>query len=222
MTFWLQIIAMRKVCVVVASMPPGELYIPEGSFVIAADKGYLHLHERGIQPDVTVGDFDSLGYVPNVQNLIRHPMQKDDTDMLLAVRVGLERGATHFVLYGGLGGRLDHTLANVQTLAFIRAHGAKGILLGDETAVYLLQNDSISFSPDYHGIFSAFCFGEQALGVTETGLLYRVENATLTNSFPLGVSNEFIGRESTVQVQSGSLLLCFQSGAKMACDTFLG
>ena len=221
MTCWLQITAMREVCVIVASMPPGGLYIPENSLILAADKGYLHLTERGIQPDVSVGDFDSLGFTPDTENVVRHPVRKDDTDMLLAVRVGLERGATDFILYGGLGGRLDHTLANVQTLAFIRAQGAKGILIGEETAVCLLRNEAISFSANHRGTISVFCYGERAEGVTETGLAYALDSATLTNAFPIGVSNEFIGKESRVSVQSGSILLYFQSSAQRACETFL-
>lgn len=209
------------VCVIVASMPERDLYIPQNSFLIAADQGFAHLQKRGIQPNLTVGDFDSLGYVPAIENLVQHPVQKDDTDMLLAVREGLKCGATHFILYGGLGGRLDHTIANIQTLAFIREHGAKGMLFGEGTAVYLLQNDALRFSDAERGNISVFAFGERADGVTERGLLYSLENASLTDHFPLGVSNAFVGKESVVSVQSGKLLLIWQTTAKKACDTFL-
>ncbi|MGN0635005.1 MAG: thiamine diphosphokinase [Acutalibacteraceae bacterium] len=209
------------VCVIVASMQERDLYIPQNSFLIAADQGFAHLQKRGIQPNLTVGDFDSLGYVPEADNLVQHPVQKDDTDMLLAVREGLKRGATHFILYGGLGGRLDHTIANIQTLAFIREHGAKGMLFGEGTAVCMLQNDALIFSAAEQGNISVFAFSERAEGVTERGLLYALENASLTNRFPLGVSNEFVGKESVVSVQEGKLLLVWQTTAEKACETFL-
>lgn len=206
------------ICVIAASMPEQDLYIPDGSYCIAADKGLLNLRERGIEPDLVVGDFDSLGYVPQARELVRHPVEKDDTDMLLAVREGLRRGYRAFILYGGLGGRLDHTLANVQTLAFLLAHGARGLLYGEGTAVTLLENGTLRFPASAQGTLSVFCFGNTAEGVTETGLRYPLENARLANTFPLGVSNAFRGCESGVRVQNGKLLLLWQSTAKAACE----
>lgn len=209
------------ICVVAASMPAEDLFIPEGSYVIAADKGLLQLRARGAEPDLVVGDFDSLGYVPEARELVRHPVEKDDTDMLLAVREGLRRGYRTFILYGGLGGRLDHTLANIQTLAFLREHGARGLLIGEGTAVTLIENGTIRFPATAQGTLSVFCFGDRAEGVTETGLHYTLDNANLTNAFPLGVSNAFCGRGSEVSVQNGKLLLLWQSTAKAAVEVFL-
>ena len=209
------------ICVITASMPEQDLYFPDGCFHIAADKGIVQLRARGVEPDLVVGDFDSLGYVPEARELVRHPVEKDDTDMMLAVREGLRRGFREFILYGGMGGRLDHTLANIQTLAFLAAHAARGLLFGDGTAVMLLENGTVRFPATAQGTFSVFCFGDTAEGVTETGLHYALDNATLTNAFPLGVSNAFCGRESSVSVQNGKLLLLWQSTAKAACDVFL-
>ena len=209
------------ICVIAASMPAEDLYIPGGSYVVAADKGLLQLRDRGVEPDLVVGDFDSLGYVPEARELVRHPVEKDDTDMMLAVREGLRRGYRTFILYGGLGGRLDHTLANVQTLGFLAAHGARGLLVGEGTAVTLLENGAMRFPATAKGTLSVFCFGDEAEGVTETGLHYPLENACLTNAFPLGVSNAFCGRESEVSVQNGKLLLLWQSTAKAACQVFV-
>ena len=109
---------MEPICYIVGACPPGALCLAPGrpSLVIAADQGLRHLEAAGIAPDLIVGDFDSLGTVPQGANVIRHPVEKDDTDMMLAVKTGLERGCRTFVLYGGLGGRLDHTYANFQTL----------------------------------------------------------------------------------------------------------
>ena len=206
------------ICVIAASMPERDLFIPDGSYMIAADKGLEQLRACGVEPDLVVGDFDSLGYVPEARELVRHPVEKDDTDMMLAVREGLRRGFREFILYGGMGGRLDHTLANVQTLGFLLEHGARGFLYGEGTAVTLLENGTMRFPENMQGTFSVFCFGDTAEGVTETGLYYPLENARLTNTFPLGVSNSFCERESSVSVQNGKLLLLWQSTAKAACN----
>lgn len=205
------------ICVIAASMPEPDLFIPDGSYVIAADKGIVQLRKKGVEPDLVVGDFDSLGYVPEARELVRHPVEKDDTDMMLAVREGLRRGYRDFILYGGVGGRLDHTLANVQTLGFLQARGARGLLYGEGTAVTLLENGAMCFPAAAQGTLSVFCFGDKAEGVSESGLHYPLENASLTNAFPLGVSNDFTGQESSVSVQKGKLLLLWQSTAKAAC-----
>ena len=206
------------ICVIVASMPEKDLFIPDGSYVIAADKGVLQLRAKGVEPDLVVGDFDSLGYVPEARELVRHPVEKDDTDMMLAVREGLRRGFREFLRYGGLGGRLDHTLANVQTLGFLREHGASGLLYGEGTALTLLDGGTIRFPAAAEGTVSVFCFGDRAEGVTETGLYYPLENASLTNTFPLGVSNAFCEKDSSISVKKGKLLLLWQSTAKAACE----
>ena len=86
-------------------------------FLIAADKGYEALEAYGVPPNLVVGDFDSLGRRPNHPNVVQLPAAKDDTDMVYAQREGLDRGYRRFVLLGGVGGRLEHTLANLQARA---------------------------------------------------------------------------------------------------------
>ena len=95
---------MDGICYIVGSRPPGEIALARGreALVIAADGGLRHLEAQGLTADLIVGDFDSLGRVPEGDNILRHPVEKDDTDMLLAVRTGLDRGYRIFVLYGGL------------------------------------------------------------------------------------------------------------------------
>jgi thiamine pyrophosphokinase len=182
--------------------------------VIAADGGY---RQPGcVKPDLVVGDFDSLGYVPEQENIIRHPVHKDDTDTMLAVKLGLEKGYDKFMILGGLGGRFDHTVANIQTLAYIRTHHAKGCLAGDGECAALLCNDSISFSGGGSGTVSAFAYGEEARGVTLEGLEYPLENATLTCDFPLGVSNAFTGAPAKISVIDGRLLVIWTGGLEKA------
>jgi thiamine pyrophosphokinase len=160
----------------------------------------------GYTPDVILGDFDSLGYVPQKANVF--PVEKDDTDAMLAVRKGLELGCDRFVLYGALEGpRLDHTVANFQTLQFLADRGGQGFLVGKDIIVTVLKNGSLTLPALPEGIVSVFCMGTDARGVTIRGLQYGLENGTLTAGFPLGVSNHFVGKEAMVSVEDGSLLI---------------
>jgi len=185
----------------------------ENCFVIAADAGYKALQEVNIKPDLVVGDFDSLGHVPAGENIVRHPVMKDDTDMMLAVKLGLERGFTRFHIYGGMGGRTDHTIANIQTLAYIANRGASAFLYGDGEIITVIKNGFISFSAGSEGTVSAFAMGGKAEGVCESGLLYGLENAELTPDFPLGVSNEFTGEAAEISVRNGLLLVAWTDKA---------
>lgn len=199
---------MEPVCYIVGACPPGELRFAPGrpALVIAADQGLRHLEAAGIAPDLIVGDFDSLGTVPSGENVIRHPVEKDDTDMMLAVKTGLSRGCRVFVLYGGVGGRLDHTYANLQTLAYLSDHGARGYLLGDGFVATAWKDGALDFPAGLAGPVSVFCPGEKAEGVTIEGLYYPLRDGILTSGFPLGVSNQFTGVSARVSVRKGTLL----------------
>ena len=178
--------------------------IPENALTIAADGGLRHTQALGLNPDVILGDFDSLGYVPEDSRVF--PVEKDDTDAMLAVRLGLERGCNWFEFYGALDGpRLDHTIANFQTLAYLATHGARGVLIGRDYIATVLKEESISFPAEAEGILSLFCLGASAR-VTIEGLHYPLENGTLTPDFPLGVSNHFVGKPARITVHDGLVL----------------
>ncbi len=180
--------------------------ITKEDFIIAADGGLVHTEKLGITPNEILGDFDSLGHVPLGANVF--PVEKDDTDAMLAVRRGLQLGYREFVLYGSLDGpRLDHTVANFQTLQFMADHGASGFLVGQEYLVTVVKNGAISFPAGLAGTISVFCMGCDAEGVTLEGLYYPLENGTLTAGFPLGVSNHFTGSPAKITVEQGSLLV---------------
>ena len=201
---------MRE-CVIFCAAECDGLARPIGpeSFVIAADGGLRHTEKLGIAPYAVLGDFDSLGFCPEGANVF--PVEKDDTDAMLAVRLGLERGCEEFLLYGSLDGpRLDHTVANFQTLQFLADHGAAGYLIGNTTMVTVVKNGKITFPAGLSGTISVFCMGPDAVGVTEKGLFYGLENASLTSGFPLGVSNHFTGEKAEISVKSGSLLVLWE------------
>lgn len=176
--------------------------------LIAADGGLTHLEKLGLAPHVILGDFDSLGYVPTQAQVF--PVEKDDTDAMLAVRHGLEAGCDRFLLYGSLDGpRLDHTIANFQTLQFIADRGASGYLIGNQYMVTVLKNGTIRFPAQAQGTLSVFCIGTDAEGVSLSGLKYNLTDGTLSAGYPLGVSNSFIGQPAEISIKSGSLLILY-------------
>ena len=195
-------------CIIFCAAGIEELVQPlaKEDFVIAADGGLMHTEKLGIVPNEILGDFDSLGHVPEGANVF--PVQKDDTDAMLAVRRGLSLGYREFVLYGSLDGpRLDHTIANFQTLQFLTDRGAVGYLAGTDYLVTVVQNGSIRFPAGCKGTISVFCMGKDAEDVTLEGLYYPLQHGTLTAGFPLGVSNHFTGEAAAITVRNGSLLV---------------
>lgn len=195
-------------CVIFCAGVFHGLMEPVSGVSIAADGGLRHMELLGLTPDVILGDFDSLGYVPQKANVF--PVEKDDTDTMLAVRKGLELGCSRFVLYGALEGpRLDHTVANFQTLQFLADRGARGFLVGKDTVVTVLKNGSLTLPALQEGIVSVFCMGKDARGVSIRGLQYGLERGTLSAGFPLGVSNHLAGKEATICVEDGSVLILY-------------
>lgn len=197
-----------KKCIIFCAAEFDELAAPIGKedYILAADGGLRHLEKLGLKPDGIIGDFDSLGYVPEGAEVF--PVEKDDTDAMLAARKGLELGFREFLFYGSLDGpRLDHTVANFQTLQYLADRGATGHLIGKDYMVTVLREGTLVFPADCRGVLSVFCMGADAAGVTIRGPKYELENGTLTAGFPLGVSNHFVGNEVTVHVKKGSLLV---------------
>ena len=198
---------MGKCVIFCAAECDGLLQRPGADdFIIAADGGLAHTERLAVAPNEILGDFDSLGYIPADSRVF--PVEKDDTDAMLAVRRGLDLGCREFLLYGSLDGpRLDHTVANFQTLQFLCDHGAYGYLIGKDYLVTVVKNGTLRFPAGADGTISVFCLGSDARGVTLEGLYYPLEEGTLTAGFPLGVSNHFTGREASVSVKDGSLLV---------------
>ncbi len=182
------------------------LVIGEDDLLIAADGGYDILTEAGYKPDILIGDLDSLKCKPIDVEIKKFEVRKDDIDTILCVKHGIERGYRSFVLYGVIGGRLDHTIASVQTLAYIVSRGCEGEIRGRQYLT-ILNNSSISFDETSRGKISVFSYSPLCEGVCESGLDYTISDARLDYSFPLGVSNEFIGKRATVSVKKGLLLV---------------
>lgn len=163
-------------------------YIHEGDYIIAADGGYRHLKPLMVKCDYFIGDFDSYSGTPECPSEA-YPTEKDDTDTMLAVKHGLLKGLDRFVILGGLGGRLDHTIANLSVLEYLKSHGAEGMLIDEKSVVHLLgTGDSVRpmMSGEYLSIFP---FGCDSTVVSISGVKYPLDRYRLHSDFPLGVSN---------------------------------
>ncbi|MCH5160790.1 MAG: thiamine diphosphokinase [Clostridiales bacterium] len=203
----------EKLCIIFGA---GEVYAPKikpsaDDLVIGADGGYMAAKGLGIEPNVVVGDFDSGAQPTEIgAHIIKLNPDKDDTDMIAAVKLGLRRGYTTFVLYGGVGGRLDHTTANFATLSYLNAFGAKGFLIDKDCIATVIADGKFIVPKGRHGTVSVFAYGGEASGVNLKNLTYELDNATLTPHFPLGVSNSTTdGKRGEISVKSGSLLIFF-------------
>lgn len=195
----------KRICYIIGACDFNESITPdEHDLVIAADGGYKSLAEKGIMPHVVMGDFDSLGYIPDHPNLIKHPPEKDDTDTALALNYGYEQGYRVFLIFGGIGGRLDHTLANMQTILGMKRRGCECYLIGNGSIITALENESFCFYGKETGYLSLFAADGTAENVTLKGLKYTLDNAVIYPDVSLAVSNEFIGE--TAQVITGGAL----------------
>lgn len=180
-----------------------------GDLQIAADAGLRLCRQLGQSPDLVLGDFDSMDVSEAPADALRVPVEKDDTDTGLALREGLRRGCREFFIYGGTGGRrLDHTLANLQSLAFLRENGARGWLYDRDFVYTVIKNETLTLRREVDwGLVSLFALGDRARGVTLKGLQYPLDHAELTCAFPLGVSNHFAEERAAVTVEDGLLLV---------------
>lgn len=182
-----------------------------GDLIIAADRGYDVAVSLGLTPDITVGDFDSRGEAPDVENLIKLQVRKDDTDVGHAVEIGFARGYSEFVVYGAVGGLLDHTFANIAIAHDIARRGGRALFIGEDCRFTVIRSGKTTFAKSQKGRISVFALGGTAHGVTLSGLSYPLEDHDLPCTSHLGVSNEFVGEEATVSVRDGELLIIRQN-----------
>ncbi|MFZ4516651.1 MAG: thiamine diphosphokinase [Acidimicrobiia bacterium] len=202
---------MRHVLILLGGKPPFPTAVPDVDLVIAADSG-LHLADYYQRiPDVVIGDFDSV--VPERLELaaasgaqiVAHPTDKDATDFALALALAAERAATEITIAGGIGGRLDHLLANAAAMTSpelrhitVRARFGTALLTAIHDAVELIG------APGSY--LSLLPVGGPAHGVRTTGLRWNLRSESLGSGTTRGVSNEFVASPAQVELEQGTLL----------------
>lgn len=177
-------------------------------FVVAADSGLDHAQRLGLEPDVVIGDFDSvsdaaLGAFSGP--IERHPVAKDATDLELALRHAVERDPDRIVVVGGHGGRMDHLLANALVITTVPEHIEVEWRAGS-AAVYVVHR-RLDVTGTVGQTISLVPVGGDVRGVTATGVRWPLAGATLPSGSTLGVSNEFAAPLVHISVEEGTLLV---------------
>lgn len=200
---------MGRRCVIVsggAFSPVPDLRADD--FVIACDRGYTYCETLGIRPDLVISDFDSYdGPVDADIPLNTYVPEKDDTDTMLAARYAVEHGFQEVLLCCALGGRLDHLIANLQTLVFVEKHGLSAALSGEDTEITALSSGSVSLPRKQGWSLSVFAADGPCRGVTLSGVKYPLHDAEILPSFPVGVSNQWADEAAVISVREGVLLI---------------
>ena len=203
---------VQKICYVVGA---GDFFGNKinktvGDYVIAVDGGYQYLQKSAVEIDMVVGDFDSLKEKPVHANMVVLQKEKDDTDMLAALKIGIIKGYKRFFIYGGTGGRIAHTFANFQCLASLSQNHAQGFLFDKHCVITAITNKSIVFDSTHKGYISVLSHSDKAYGVTIKNLKYELDNITVLSTYPIGVSNQFIGKDSIISVEDGTLIVIYE------------
>ena len=199
---------MMGICYIVgAGAFWGDFTPTESDLVIAADGGLDTLRSLDIRADLAIGDFDSLGRVPSDMEVIRFEVEKDETDMHLAYLEGKRRGYSEFRIYGGVGGRVDHTFANYCLLAYVSRSGDNAVLYDRDYTVRAITNNATRVRGNDGKGISVFAFGQEAHGVCIKGLYYEACGIDLSPVFPLGASNHKLGCDGYISVDDGTLLI---------------
>lgn len=197
-------------------------YNEELDTVIAVDGGLMYCGLIDLEPDIIIGDFDSLDEeftqalllieANYPEKVLRLKPEKDDTDMLVALKWGLAKGYRSFHIYAGLGGRLEHSIANIQCLLYLARQGAEGCLFEGDGCIFVLSSDgtcdkSKQFQPSMEGCLSLLSL-EQNSVVTIENMKYPLSHYTVTNDYPIGISNEFLpGKSGNITLHAGAVAL---------------
>ena len=179
-------------------------------YVIACDLGYEHALKMGIKPDIMVSDFDSLDrskFPADEIPLLEYPVRKDDSDTMLAIKHALKGGFDHIIISCALGGRLDHTIANIQSMAYVAEHGGVCEIISDKEYLRTFTGGELSLEKREGFSLSLFSITDRCTGVSISGSAYDCENVTLTNSFPLGISNYWKEERVTIRMSEGIMLI---------------
>ncbi|MCR5236653.1 MAG: thiamine diphosphokinase [Lachnospiraceae bacterium] len=202
---------MYENCLIISGGEFSELPddIPEPDHVIACDRGWKYARILGYTPDLIVGDFDSSEMPPEDMSICHLPVEKDDTDTMYAARIALKEGCRSAVICCAFGGRLDHTLANIQTGAYLASEGVETMLVGTGSRAVLLAGGETVIPRKDGWSLSVLSLSDVSSGVTIKGTKYECEDIEMTGKYPLGVSNTWASGEARISVKEGMLMIIF-------------
>ena len=204
----------RQRCVIFTSRCDGDVRRAyrhkAGDWILCADGGWQLAQKAGVKPDLVIGDFDSSEQ-PDEGPVERYPAEKDDTDTMLCLKKGLAMGYDDFLVVGGFGGRIDHTLGNLQAMRYAADRAAAIEMCDGESWATVVEGGAVHVPADVIGEgnvkLSVFALDRECRGVTIRGAKWAIEDGAWTNGFPLGVSNEFAGGYAEISVEKGALLV---------------
>lgn len=201
-----------KKCTIITSYIEGDLLQlmdpDDPGLLICADGGYDHARNAGITPDFLIGDFDSLkGRIQSGIEVINFPAEKDDTDTGLCLQTAIDMGCRDLLIIGGIGGRFDHAVANIQLMAGLCDKVDRIAIKDRQNYCTILKDGSLTLPRKEGQHVSLFSLSETSEGVTISGAKYPLSDYTLTRTFPLGVSNEYADEEVHIEVRNGTLLI---------------
>jgi len=182
------------------------------SLIIVCDGGVRHLQKIGIKPDVIIGDMDSIepaqltSYSAQSVQIIKYPANKNFTDTELALNYALNLKPTAIYIWGALGGRLDHSLANVLLLRKGQKAGIKTYLIDEYCEAFILDQEA-AFSSAEGQTVSVIALTPQVEGLSLSGFVYPLKDAVLTMGESLGVSNIINEAHAKISVRVGNLLV---------------
>ncbi|MCF0143102.1 MAG: thiamine diphosphokinase [Parasporobacterium sp.] len=182
-------------------------YLREDDYFIFCDKGLAHVDPLGLRPSLIICEVDSHENPGADVETITLPIAKDDTDTVYAVKEGIRRGFTEFILIGAVGQRMDHTLANVYMLEMLYNQGLKGLIIDDYGTMELIGAETVKVEDDVL-FFSLLNITGETSGITITGAKFPLEDAEIKTEYQYGVSNEVLpGCTAEVSVKRGCALL---------------
>ena len=198
---------MKCIIVGAGNFKENEIITEKNDLIIAVDGGYNYCRLLNLEVDILIGDMDSLEIIPD--NIIKHVYnkEKDETDTYLAVHYGIDQGYTDFILYGCLGGRIEHTIANIQIIADLCKKGIKIKIVDENTNIYMInKNEVIEIEGLKKKYISIFSYSEKST-ISLKGFKYNVVSKDIKNDYPLGIDNETIGTNGNIYVHNGLVLV---------------
>ena len=204
--------ALKKRCVIIGGGDTTtellKSHITSDDFVICADGGYDSSFEAGITPDLLIGDFDSIKAIPKNVERITLPVEKDVTDSVAAFNEGVKQGFNRFILFGGTGGRFEHTFANISLMANASRNGISIEIIDEKHIFRSITNSSVKIKKRENQQISVFAYGNIAKGVTLKGLYYPLDDYSLDPfDGALGTSNHITEEYCEITVKNGTLVI---------------